>query len=617
MVSNFGTNAPVEASRIWEIDLGQTLVELLRRRLPDQFNRTVYTFLVDGETEEVSLTYGELDIKARAIAARLQRLAALGERVLLLYPPDLEYIAAFFGCLYAGAVAVPVFAPRANRSLSRLQAIAADAEAKVVLTTSAVFSRIEPFLAQVSELQAMHWLVTDNIDEETAQEWKEPYIDGDTLAFIQYTSGSTASPKGVMVSHASILHNERMIQSAFRQTEQSVILSWLPLYHDMGLIGGVLQPLYVGAHCILMSPVSFLQKPLRWLQAISRYRATTSGGPNFAYDMCVQKIDPARRSELDLSSWSVAFNGSEPVRAETLKRFAKAFEPCGFQPEAFFPCYGLAEATLFVSGTPVVRPPVIKMFAAESLAKHRVEEQAADADVDVQELVSCGTTLLGQETLIVNPETSTPCAPNEVGEIWIAGDSVAKGYWNRPEETQKIFHARLPGVSGETLLRTGDLGFLHDGELFITGRLKDLIIIRGRNLYPQDIEQTVAECHADLRRGGGVAFSVEVEGEERLVIVQEVERHASIDVNGPDVNALVQRVRQAVTEEHEVQPYAIALVRAGSIPKLQAANFNAVPPARCFCPGVSKFLQSGATRRHRAAKRFSPYPLSSRRVKKT
>jgi amino acid adenylation domain-containing protein len=572
------------------LDLGQTLVELLRGRLPDQFNRTAYTFLVDGETEEVSLTYGELDVKARAIAARLQRLAALGERVLLLYPPDLEYIAAFFGCLYAGAVAVPVFAPRANRSLSRLQAIAADAEAKVVLTTSAVFSRIEPFLAQVSELQAMHWLVTDNIDEETAQEWKEPYIDGDTLAFIQYTSGSTASPKGVMVSHDSILHNERMIQTAFRQTEQSVILSWLPLYHDMGLIGGVLQPLYVGAHCILMSPVSFLQKPLRWLQAISRYRATTSGGPNFAYDMCVQKIDPARRSELDLSSWSVAFNGSEPVRAETLKQFAKAFEPCGFQPEAFFPCYGLAEATLFVSGNPVVRPPVIKMFAAESLAKHRVEEQAADADVDVQELVSCGTTLLGQETLIVNPETSTPCAPNEVGEIWIAGDSVAKGYWNRPEETQNIFHARLAGVSGETLLRTGDLGFLHDGELFITGRLKDLIIIRGRNLYPQDIEQTVAECHADLRRGGDVAFSVEVEGEERLVIVQELERHASIDVNGPDVNALVQRVRQAVTEEHEVQPYAIALVRAGSIPKTSSGKLQRRASRAMFLSGSFEIL---------------------------
>ncbi len=585
MVSNFGINAPVESSRIWEIDLGQTLVELLRRRRPEQFNRTAYTFLVDGETEEVSLTYGELDVKARAIAARLQRLAALGERVLLLYPPDLEYIAAFFGCLYAGAVAVPVFAPRANRSLSRLQAIAADAEAKVVLTTSAVFSRIEPFLAQISELQAMHWLVTDNIDEETAQEWKEPHIDGDTLAFIQYTSGSTALPKGVMVSHANILHNERMIQSAFRQTEQSVILSWLPLYHDMGLIGGVLQPLYVGAHCILMSPVSFLQKPLRWLQAISRYRATTSGGPNFAYDMCVQKIDPSRRTELDLSSWSVAFNGAEPVRAETLKQFAKAFEPCGFQPEAFFPCYGLAEATLFVSGTPVVRPPVIKTFAAESLAKHRVEEQSKDTDVDVQELVSCGTTLLGQETLIVNPETSTPCAPNEVGEIWITGDSVAQGYWNRPDETQNSFRARLAGVSDKTFLRSGDLGFLHDGELFITGRLKDLIIIRGRNLYPQDIEQTVAECHADLRRGGGVAFSVELEGEERLVIVQELDRHASSDVNG-----LVQRVRQVVTEEHEVQPLAIALVRAGSVPKTSSGKLQRGASRKMFLSGSFEIL---------------------------
>src|SRR5689334_12911978 len=332
MVSHFSAHAPIESTPVCEVDLRNTLVDLLRGRLAGQSNQIAYTFLVDGETEEISLTYGELDTRARAIAARLQRLGANAERVLLLYPPDLEYIAAFFGCLYAGAVAVPIFAPRANRSLSRLQAIAADAEAKVVLTTSAIFSRLEPFLVQVPELQAMHWLATDTIDEATAQEWKEPYVDGDTLAFIQYTSGSTGSPKGVMVSHANILHNERMIQSAFRQTEQSVILSWLPLYHDMGLIGGVLQPLYVGAHCILMSPVSFLQKPSRWLEAISRYRVTTSGGPNFAYDMCVQKIDPARRAKLDLSSWSVAFNGSEPVRAETLKQFANAFVSCGFRP---------------------------------------------------------------------------------------------------------------------------------------------------------------------------------------------------------------------------------------------------------------------------------------------
>src|SRR5689334_18947067 len=480
MVSNLSASAPIESPPVCEVNVSQTLVDLLRGRLPAESNRTVYTFLVDGETEEINLTYGELDARARAIAARLQHLGAYAERVLLLYPPDLEYIAAFFGCLYAGAVAVPIFAPRANRSLSRLQAIAADAEAKVVLTTSAVFARIEPFLAQVSELQAMHWLATDDLDDETVQEWTETHLDSDTLAFIQYTSGSTASPKGVMVSHGNILHNEKMIQSAFRQTEESVILSWLPLYHDMGLIGGVLQPLYVGARCILMSPVSFLQKPSRWLEAISRYRATTSGGPNFAYDMCVQKIDAARRAELDLSSWSVAFNGSEPVRAETLKQFANAFASCGFRPEAFFPCYGLAEATLFVSGNPLVRPPVIKTFAAESLARHRVEEQAAD--VGAQELVSCGATFLNQKTLIVNPETSMPCAPDEVGEIWIAGDSVAQGYWKRPDETQQIFRARLTGVSCETFLRTGDLGFRHDGELFVTGRLKDLIIIRGRNL---------------------------------------------------------------------------------------------------------------------------------------
>ena len=585
MVSNFYPDTLVESSPMWETDPPLTLVELLRRRLPVQFDRTAYTFLVDGETEEVSLTYGELDARARAIAARLQRLGAYGERVLLLYPPDLEYIAAFFGCLYAGAVAVPVFAPRANRSLSRLQSIAADAQARVMLTTSSVFSHIEPFMAQVAELQAMHWLITDNMDDETAQEWKEPSIDGDTLAFIQYTSGSTASPKGVMVSHANILHNEKMIQSAFRQTEQSVILSWLPLYHDMGLIGGVLQPLYVGARCILMSPVSFLQKPLRWLQAISRYRATTSGGPNFAYDICVQKIGLPSRTELDLSSWSVAFNGSEPIRAQTLKQFAEAFEPCGFRQDAFFPCYGLAEATLFVSGNPVVRSPVIKTFRADSLAKHRVEEQAAGVDVDTQALVGCGATFLRQKALIVNTETSTPCAPDEVGEIWVAGDSVAGGYWNRPDETQSIFRARLAGTQEGPFLRTGDLGFLHDGELFITGRLKDLIIIRGRNLYPQDIEQTVEECHVALRRGGGVAFSIESGDEERLVVVQELERRAPSDLGG-----LVERVRQAVTEEHEVQPHAIVLVSAGSVPKTSSGKLQRRACREMFLSGSFEAL---------------------------
>jgi amino acid adenylation domain-containing protein len=570
MLSNFYPDALVEQALMPESDQPQTLVELLISRSRSHPDRTAYIFLADGETEDRSLTYGELDARARAIAARLQRLGASGERVLLLYPPELEYIAAFFGCLYAGAVAVPVYAPGANRTLARLQSVAADAQARVVLTTSSVFARVEPLLAQSVALQAVHWLTTDGTGDELAEEWTPPAIEADTLAFLQYTSGSTSQPKGVMVSHGNILHNERMIRRAFRQTEESVIVSWLPFYHDMGLIGGVLQPLYAGARCILMSPVSFLQKPLRWLQAVSRYRATTSGGPNFAYEMCAQKISPQAREGLDLSSWEVAFNGSEPVRSETLEQFVEAFGPCGFRREAFFPCYGLAEATLFVAGNPIVREPVVREFQAEALDNHQVVlRKADDASTGIRALVGCGTTFLEQKALIVNPQTCAVCAPGEVGEIWVAGASVAGGYWDRPEETEQVFNARLAGSGDGPFLRTGDLGFLSDDELFITGRLKDLIIIRGRNLYPQDIEHTVEECHVALRRGGGAAFSIESDGEERLVVVQELERRAA-----PDLDEVVERVRQAVVEEHEVQLYALLIVRAGRIPKTSSGKLQ-------------------------------------------
>ncbi len=544
----------------------RTLVELLRRRALRQPRQTAYTFLVDGENETVSINYGELDRQARAIAARLENYGVRGERVLLLYPPGLEYIAAFLGCLYAGAVAVPAYPPRANRTLPRLQAIAADARARLALTTAPVFSRLAPLLAQSVELSGVHWLNTDDALKESGAQWHEPDIDGDTLAFLQYTSGSTAEPKGVMVCHRHILHNEMMIRRAFKQTARSVIVSWLPLYHDMGLIGGVLQPLFTGARCVLMSPVAFLQKPLRWLQAISRYGATTSGAPNFAYEMCVNKSSTANLERLDLSSWRVAFNGSEPVRAETLNRFTEAFAPYGFSREAFFPCYGLAEATLFVAGRHETETPVSKTFEPAALANHRVVEQAADKS---RALVGCGTTFLRQRALIVNPENSVPCAPDEVGEIWVAGESVADGYWNKPDETERIFRAHLAGTGEGQFLRTGDFGFIRDGELFVTGRLKELVIIRGRNLYPQDIEATVQQCHTALTLHGGAAFAVEVAGEERLVIVQEVQERREADWN-----ALIEMIREAVAEEHEVHAHSIILIKHGSIPKTSSGKIQ-------------------------------------------
>ena len=326
------------------------LVELLlarARRIPD---KTAYIFLKDGEREEVNWNYGQLDARARAIAARLQAANAAGERVLLLYAPSLEFVAGFWGCLYAGAIAVPLYPPKMNRGFSRLKTVAEDCGATIALTSQQGLARMKPLSSTENQLPGVNWISTDNLPETDGAAWQKPKISGKATAFLQYTSGSTSTPKGVIVSHSNLLHNEKLIQRTFGQNEESIIVGWLPLYHDMGLIGNMLQPLYLGAQCILMSPAAFLQHPLRWLSAISHYKATTSGGPNMAYDLCVRKITEEELGRLDLSSWRVAFNGAEPVRARTLQAFAERFAPAGFRSRAFCPCYGLAEATLLVSG---------------------------------------------------------------------------------------------------------------------------------------------------------------------------------------------------------------------------------------------------------------------------
>jgi len=557
----------------------QTLIELLRSRTHQQSDRLAYTFLVDEGVVETTLTYWELDQRARGIAARLQSIVEVGDRVLLLYPPGLEYIAAFFGCLYAGAIAVPAYPPRNNRNLHRLQTLVQNAEAVVALTTSTILSRIAPHVSQNSYLARLVWQATDQIPDWVANDWREPSISGDSLAFLQYTSGSTSAPKGVMVSHQNLLHNERLIQSVFQQTDQSVIVGWLPLYHDMGLIGNVIQPLFVGAPCILMSPTAFLQKPFRWLQAISRYRATTSGGPNFAYDLCVRKINDEQRATLDLSSWQVAFNGAEPVRQETLERFAAAFAPCGFAFEAFRPCYGLAEATLLVSGRTGNEPLVATTVQARALeAGHAIETTSA---MDARTLVSCGGALAQDKVVIVDPETLTECAPGAVGEIWVAGPGVAQGYWNDPAETDRTFRAYLPERGEGPFLRTEDLGFLRDGKLFVTGRLKDLIIIRGLNHYPQDIELTVERCHTALRPGCCAAFSVDVAGEERLVIVQEVDQRRQFRAE-----TVIESINEAVAREHELQAHAIVLVTPGTVPKTSSGKIQRFACREAFLRGA-------------------------------
>ena len=545
----------------------ETLSELLRVRAESQAEKNAYTFLIDGEMEEACLSYAELDQHARAIGALLQSLNAKHQPVLLLYPPGLDYIAAFFGCLYAGAIAVPVYPPTSRRSLPRLAAIVKDARPRVALTTSQILIDLEQ-TSRLPELKTLKWVTTDNLDRDLGRQWQDPDVTGESLAFLQYTSGSTAAPKGVMLSHNNLLQNERMIRMAFVQSEESIILGWLPLYHDMGLIGNVLQSMYCGARCILMSPLSFLQRPARWLEAISCYQATTSGGPNFAYDLCVRKIGLQERANLDLRSWTVAFNGAEPIRQSTIDRFVTEFEPCGFRREVFHPCYGLAEATLFVSGGLKHDPPVIATVKRTALELKEVVVTDA-ADKNVASLVGSGRSWFDQQILIVDPVSLLECGPGTIGEIWVSGPHIARGYWDRPEESELTFKAHLAGTGAGPYLRTGDLGFMREGELFVTGRLKDLIIIRGRNYFPQDIELKVEGSHASLRQGSGAAFSVDVLGEEHLVVAQEVDRHRDLDLT-----QVIGAIRQAVTEEFELQVYAVVLLKAGSLPKTSSGKIQ-------------------------------------------
>jgi 8-amino-7-oxononanoate synthase/acyl carrier protein len=548
------------------------LVDLLRQRAECQPDDRAYTFLVDGETEEVHLTYGELDRQARAIGAWLASQDLKGQRALLLYPPGLEFIATFFGCQYAEVVAVPAYPPRMNRAPSRIQAIAADAGATVALTTDAVLERVRTLIDQTSDLSELRWLSTDRTghgaDPGYEWQWQPPKITGETLAFLQYTSGSTGTPKGVMLSHSNLLHNSALIAYAFEHTRSASGVFWLPSYHDMGLVGGILQPLYLGRPSVLMSPVAFLQRPFRWLQAISRYRGTTSGGPNFAFDLCVRKITPNQRATLDLSSWTVAFSGAEPVRAETLERFAETFAPCGFRPEAFYPCYGLAEATLLVSGGFKTAPPIVRWFDGKSLVADRVVPIAA-GERGARALVGCGEAMPDQQIVIADPSRLTRVSAGQIGEIWVSGPSVAQGYWQRIDETEQIFRAHLQDTGEGPFLRTGDLGFTHDGELFVTGRLKDLVIVRGGNHYPQDIEATAAKSHPGVRASWCAAFTVDGRPEPKLVIILELERRQR-----GEAAQVIGAIRRDVAREHELAVDSIVLVRAGSIPKASSGKIQ-------------------------------------------
>ncbi|MFB1481089.1 non-ribosomal peptide synthase/polyketide synthase, partial [Corallococcus sp. RDP092CA] len=595
-------------------DLSRTLPGVLLKLVQGPSARApLYTFLGDDGEEAVWSAF-ELDVRARRIAAALRERGTVGERVLLLYPPGLDYIAGFFGCLYAGAVAVPAYPPdpmRLERTLPRLRAIIQDARASVVLTTAGILELSDFVFEQAPDFRALHWMATDALPEGGERDLVAPEgLGAESLAFLQYTSGSTGTPKGVMLTHGNLLHNLSLIHGAFGARADSVGVIWLPPYHDMGLIGGILEPLFGGFPVTLLSPMTFLKRPMAWLEAVSRHGGTISGGPNFAFDLCVKKSTPEERRALDLSRWEVAFCGAEPIRPETLERFVEAFGPSGFRREAFYPCYGLAEGTLIVSGGEKSAPPVSLTLSGAALERHRAEEVDA-AEPGARTLVGCGRTLAEQRIAIVDPETLERRVTGAVGEVWVSGPSVAQGYWGREEATRETFQARIAGEDGGPYLRTGDLGFLRpEGELYVTGRRKDLLILRGRNHYPQDLEATVEGAHPALRPGGGAVFSVEVGGEERAVIVQEIDVRKLGDLRKKfDVaEAAVGAVRQRLAESHEVQAHAVVLIEPGSLPKTSSGKVQRHASRAAFLAGT---LQEVMTWRQEEPGGVAPLPSTA------
>jgi acyl-CoA synthetase (AMP-forming)/AMP-acid ligase II len=549
-----------------------TLVDLLRHRAQHQPDQLAYQFLEDGKKEAAAYTHAELDQQARAIAALLQQSEARGERALLLYPQGVEVVAAFCGCLYAGVIAIPVPPPdagRMKRALPRLREIVKDAAASYVLSTQRIIDLFKESDVDFPEFDTMTWIDTEQVDLGLADHWQDPQIDKDVLAYLQYTSGSTSVPKGVMLSHYNLMHHSAYLQRACGYTPDGATVTWMPYFHDYGLVEGLIQPLYTGVPCYIMSPLAFVKRPQRWLEAISKYGATHSQAPNFAYDQCVRRVKPAKREGLDLSRWKAAGNAAEPINPRVMREFAEAYAPHGFKWTTFAPAYGLAEATLLVSSKPVGTEPMILPVDADALEQSRVA--LAKAGASRRDTVSCGQLVCETEVVIANPDTGVRCQPDEVGEIWVADPGVAAGYWKRPDVSRETFGARLAGESGGPYLRTGDLGFMRDGELYITGRIKDLIIIRGTNHYPQDIEWTVQHLSNTLRPDYGAAFSIIDDGEEKLVVVQEVERQHQLNLNGEE---LLADIRQAISEVHELQVSAIALVKSGNVLKTSSGKIQ-------------------------------------------
>ncbi len=531
-----------------------TLVDVLRWRAALELERPAYVWLTDGRATDRHMTYGDVDREARRLAAALRSRIEPGQRALLLYSAGPDVVVAFWACLYAGVVAVPapaIEAVRPKQSVPRLKAIMKDASIDWVLSSSDGIERLSAF----SDDLPLRWLDTTAVEGETDDAFPGPRPASDDIAYLQYTSGSTSAPRGVIVSHGTLLSHCRSLSASIGWDRSSRSLCWLPYFHDYGLVHGMIAPVYAGMPAYLMSPAAFLRSPLRWIEAISRYRISHSGAPNFAYAQCARLAGGSELHGLDLSCWKVASCGAEPIRAEAVRAFIRTFAAAGFAAEAFTPAYGLAEHVLLVT-------------AGTGLVVHEVDAEQLEAGcvAPAQEgrrrraFVSCGAAISGARVAIVDPATGARCAPNRVGEIWVSGPSVATGYWNKPAETQETFHGRLPGEPA-VYLRTGDLGFLQGGQLVVTGRRKDLIIIAGRNHAPQDIEETVGTCHPSLRAGSAAAFSVAGDAAEQVVIVHEVQR----GTEAADAEPIAAAIRRAVWEAHQLPVFAVVLIKPGGL----------------------------------------------------
>ncbi|MER6999237.1 fatty acyl-AMP ligase [Streptomyces sp. NPDC000410] len=556
----------------------ETVVDALRAHSMNTPDRRLFTFLPDGEDEEPPLTFSQLDAKARAVAETLRAQVEPGSRALLLFTPGQEFVVAFFGCLYAGVVAVPTYLPhpaQRARGLLRLAGIAEDSQPAAVLTTSAIQAFVEPAASSIPELQEAAWLAIDTIPEAKGDGWSAPTPapGSDTVAFLQYTSGSTGQPKGVMVTHGNLAHNIELIRRSLDLDESTVSVGWLPPYHDMGLISMIILPAMMGIHSVLMPSVAFLQNPVRWLRAISTYRGTLSAAPNFAFDLCTRKVTEEERAELDLSSWAVATNGAEPIRAESIEQFSDAFASTGFHPDTIVPVYGLAEGTLLVTGAPTKQPRIFRAFDGSALERSGIARAVPEDSPDARLLVGVGFSQ-DLDVAIVDPRARTRCPSGQVGEIWVAGKSVAAGYWQRPDLTEEAFRATLSDSGEGPFLRTGDLGFQTEDGLFVCGRIKDVIIVGGRNHYPQDIERSTEHAHSAIRPGCVAAFAVETDGEETVVVAAELRRETGDGKDPVDRASVASAVRRAVMQEHQLAVRDVVLLPAGALPKTSSGKLQ-------------------------------------------